>query len=151
MSESQPDAAAQEAQFLEAQANYEQALFDRQQREEQSAIARIESVTAKQKDLGGEDLFTLERFEPHVGSTLEIVAGDDEERIEATIVEAKNPRDRPEDTEFRTPLTVVVAVAGRLEQRFYEVEHPELGTFGMFLVAISQKEDGTVLHEAVYS
>jgi hypothetical protein len=42
-------------------------------------------------------------------------------------------------------------VAGRLEQRFYEVEHPELGTFGMFLVAISQKEDGTVLHEAVYS
>ncbi|MGZ0167304.1 MAG: DUF6916 family protein [Planctomycetales bacterium] len=151
MSESQPDAATQEAQFLEAQANYEQALLDRQQRESQAAIARIESVTAKQKDLGGEDLFTLERFEPHVGSTLEIVAGDDEERIEATIVEAKNPRDRPEDTEFRTPLTVVVAVAGRLEQRFYEVEHPELGTFGMFLVAISQKEDGTVLHEAVYS
>lgn len=139
-----PDAAPQE------QLSLDQQLLLRQQQEADLANAAMNAVAAKQKDLGDEDFYTIERFEPQIGTSLEIVAGTNGERVEAKIVEARILRQAPEGVDFRDTLSVVVQVPGRLDQRFFEVEHPILGTFGMFLVAISQNEDGTVQHQAVY-
>lgn len=95
---------------------------------------------------------SLERFEPHVGSTF--VLDPDGDRVELTLVEASStdphetapdgPGRRAFSLLFRGPSGLVV------EQQIWTLDHPQLGRLGLFLVPMQPDAEGSYL-EAVFT
>jgi hypothetical protein len=101
------------------------------------------------------DRLTVSDFNEHVNAPfrIQIEPGDS---LELELIEARPIGPPPSDPEadrrqsfsliFRGP------AARLLEQRIYPVEHPRLGTLGIFLVPLGSEDDPNGLHyQAIFN
>lgn len=98
------------------------------------------------------DRLELSEFEPHVGDPFTI-DGTDGSSIGLTLTEAKRGPWQPEgegETAFAFELTFRGPRQPLLPQATYRMTHPSLGAVGIFVVPLSQDDDGTT-YQAVFS
>ena len=91
--------------------------------------------------------FTIATFAGQEGATFRIplTSGEvlDATLLQVTALSAKGPSGE-ELPRKRTPFSLIfrVPAAGRFEQKIYRMEHPEIGTFELFLVPIGRDPEG---------
>jgi hypothetical protein len=95
---------------------------------------------------------SLERCEPHVGSTF--VLDPDGDPVELTLVEASPivPHETASDASGRRAFSLLFRGPSGLvvEQRIWTLEHPQLGRLDLFLVPMQPDREGSYL-EAVFT
>ncbi len=88
-----------------------------------------------------------EDFKDRIGEMFDVVLAEGP-AVTLELIEARQPpEDRPDKAHFvewKGPLD------RPLDQRIYELQHPELGTLPLFLVPVNQVADGFV-YEAVFT
>jgi len=97
---------------------------------------------------------TLEQFLPLVDSDFELP----DQQISAKLIDAKaiqgTTGSRPTGFPARAPFRLLFVTAGMPSalhrQGIMRMEHPQLGTLELFLVAIGQRESG-LLYEAIFN
>ena len=93
--------------------------------------------------------FTLQTFTPLVGSQFDL-SGPDGKALVLELLEA-NVAGSAAPSAIREPfsLTFCEPSAAPLDQRTYELTHPSLGTFQLFIVPVGRDQCGT-RYEAVF-
>jgi hypothetical protein len=92
---------------------------------------------------------TLQTFEPRVGETFALDAGD-AGRLELRLESARGTGEAPEG--LRDPFSLVFRGPRDpiLPQRIYRLENPALGTLEIFIVPVGRDDAGT-RYEAVFA
>lgn len=98
-----------------------------------------------------EAAFTLERFEPLVGSrfTLRLDPGSQVVELPARLVEARAGRSAGMPGRQPFSLTFEAPPEPALPQRIYRLEHPQLDAMDLFLVPVARTATG-LHYEAVF-
>jgi hypothetical protein len=101
------------------------------------------------------DRLTVHDFTEHVNAPfrIQVEPGDS---LELELIEARPTGPPPSDREggLRQSFSLIFRgpTARLLEQRIYPVEHPRLGTLGIFLVPLGSEGDPEGLHyQAIYN
>lgn len=93
------------------------------------------------------DTFTIATFSEQRGTTfrLSLASGEtlDATLLQVTPLSAKGPSGE-ELPRKRTPFSLIFRIPApdRFEQKIYRMEHPEIGTFDLFLVPIGRDAEG---------
>lgn len=98
-----------------------------------------------------EDLFTLARFEPLVGSRFTLRLGEpgETDELPAQLVEARAGRSAGMAGRQPFSLTFEAPPEPALPQRIYRLEHPQLDAMDLFLVPVARTATG-LKYEAVF-
>lgn len=93
-------------------------------------------------------------FATRIGETFEVSAGEENPAMTLAVAETRALLDSVEfEEEERRPWSVIFRGPGEplLEQRIYELQHPEMGTLPLFLVPLGPSKDESFLYEAVFT